>query len=410
MDNTDKVVNFLTESRALGVTVLPPDVNASRYMFDALDADPGKTRSMKIRYGLGAVKGVGQGAVENIAQARERGGAFENLADFCLRVDTQKSNKRVLEALILSGSMDTLAKNRATLMAQLPECMRAAEQQARDAQAGQVDIFGASSAVAAPRPRLPDAEEWPAEQRLAGERDTLGHYLSGHPTDAWSELIAKVATCPIGEIDKHYSAPKKTGPAGEPRRTRFADMPNFTLIGSVISTRKQGDARAFVQIEDFSGKFEAVLYAETWMQFRELLTRDAIVVVEGGLSIDDFSGGYQIRTQRVTGIAAVCERQARLLRLQLNGIDNDFSRQLQHVLAAHRGGTTPVRLAVRNADARGELELGAEWRVRASPGLQKQLKALDGVLEAEFVFGAPPAEASSGGGKGRGAGAGEVSG
>jgi len=378
MDNTDKVVNFLGESRALGLTVLPPDIAASGYMFEATDA---KT----IRYGLGAVKGVGRGAVENLVEARTRGGAFRDLADFCRRVDLQKSNKRVLEALILCGSMDALARNRATLMAQLPECMRAAEQAARDALAGQNDMFGASSAAAATPLQLPSAEEWPDEQRLAGERDTLGHYLSGHPTDVWRELIAKFATCPIGEIDKHYNAPKKN-PAQPDRRVRFADMPQFTLIGSVVGIRKQGEARAFVQIEDFSGKFEAVLYAETWMQYRELLTRDAIVVVEGGLSIDEFSGGYQIRTQRVSGIGSVCERQARLLRVQLNGIDADFSRHLQHVLAAHRGGATTVRLAVRTGAAQGEMELGAEWRVRASPGLQQQLKALHGVLAAEFVF------------------------
>jgi DNA polymerase-3 subunit alpha len=272
-------------------------------------------------------------------------------------------------------------------MAQLPECVRAAEQTARDVLAGQNDMFGASSAVAAPGPKLPEVDDWPTEQRLAGERDTLGHYLSGHPTDAWRELIAKVATCPVGEIDKHYTAPNRGGQPGDRFRVRFSDLPQFTLIGSVISIRKQGESRAFVQIEDYSGKFEAVLYAETWMQFRELLTRDAIVVVEGGLSIDDFSGGYQVRTQRVSSISTVCERQARLLRVRLNGIDAEFSRQLQHVLAGHRGGTTPVRLALRNADAQGELELGAEWRVRASPGLQQQIKALHGVLGAEFVFG-----------------------
>jgi len=384
MDNTDKVVNFLGECRALGLTVQPPDINASGYMFEATDA---KT----IRYGLGAVKGVGRGAVENMVESRTRSGPFRDLGEFCRRIDTQKSNKRVLEALILSGSMDALAKNRATLMAQLPECMRAAEQQARDAQAGQNDMFGASSPAAASPLKLVEAEDWPAEQRLAGERDTLGHYLSGHPTDAWRDLIAKIATCPIGEIDKHYSAPKKN-PAQPERRVRFADMPQFTLIGSVVGIRKQGAARAFVQIEDFSGKFEAVLYAETWLQVRELLTRDAIVVVEGGLSIDEFSGGYQIRTQRVSSIASVCERSARVLRLRLNGIDANFSQRLQQVLAAHRGGNTPVRLALRNAQAQAEIELGAEWRVRASPALQQALSALDGVLGAELSF--APSQAS----------------
>ena len=384
MDNTDKVVTFLGEARALGLTVLPPDVNASQYMFEALDPDPNshKKRSRAIRYGLGAVKGVGRGAVESLVAARSGGGAFRDLGDFCARVDAQKINKRALEALIMSGSMDALAKNRASLMAQLPAAMRAAEQTARDAQAGQNDMFGAASPVAR-RIELVEVEDWPVEQQLGGERETLGHYLSGHPTDAWRDLIARIATCPIGELDKHYKAPPPD------RQFRYADQQGFTLIGAVMGLRKQGDSRVFVQVEDFSGKFEAILYREAWVEFGPLLTRDAILLFEGAISVDEFVGGYRMRTQRISAINAACERHARLLRLRLNGIDADFSRRLQGVLSGYRGGMTPVRLAVRNAQARGEIELGDEWRVRASPELRKTLEKLAGVLGAEYVFGPP---------------------
>jgi DNA polymerase-3 subunit alpha len=375
MDNTDKVVTFLAEARALGLHVSPPDVNASGWMFEATDA---KT----IRYGLGAVKGVGHGAVENMIQARAKGGAFTDLADFCQRIDPQKLNKRVFEALILSGSMDGLAKNRASLMAQLPEAMRAAEQEARDAEAGQIDIFGASpAAVAATTVKLPEVEEWPIAQRLTGERDTLGYYLSGHPTDAWRDLLASVTTCAIGEIDKHYKPPAREG------RSRFADLPTFTLAGSVIGLRKQGDSRAFVTIEDGSGKFEAVLYRETWVEYGPLLTRDAILVFEGGLSVDDFSGGYQLRVNAISTLENACEKRARLLRVRLNGVKPDFVPKLQHALTAYRGGATPVRVILRNETGRAELELGAQWRVRANPDLRQALAALDGVIAAELVFG-----------------------
>ena len=383
MDNTDKVVNFLAEARALGLSVLPPDVNASRYMFEALAPEISAVKPARaIRYGLGAVKGVGRGAVESLVEARERGGAFRDLGDFCGRVEAQKLNKRALEALILSGAMDALAKNRASLFAQLPAAMRAAEQHARDAQAGQNDMFGAAS-PAAPKLELPEVEAWPIEQSLAGERETLGHYLSGHPTDAWRDLIAKVATCPIGEIDKHYKPPPPD------RQFRYADQQNFTLIGAVMGIRKQGDSRVFVQVEDFSGKFEAILYREAWIEFGPLLTRDAILLFEGAVQADDFSGGFRMRTQRIASINSVCERQTRVLRLRLNGIDANFAQRLQGVLAAHRGGTTLVRLSVRNAQARGEVELGPEWRVRASPELRQTLEKLSGVLGAELVFGPP---------------------
>ncbi|MEP7097672.1 MAG: DNA polymerase III subunit alpha [Dokdonella sp.] len=371
MDSTDKVVNFLGEARALGLTVRPPDINASAYMFEAVDA---KT----IQYGLGAVKGVGHGAVDSIVDARTRK-PFDGLADLCQRVDAQKLNKRVFEALILSGSMDALAKNRASVMAQLPEAVRAAEQQARDVLAGQNDMFGAASPVVLNVAPI-EVDAWPVAQRLAGERDTLGYYLSGHPTDAWRDLITEVATCPIGDIEKHHRPPTREG------RSRFADLQSFTLAGAVVGLRKQGDSRAFVTVEDFSGKFEAVLYRESWVEYGPLLTRDAILMFEGGLSIDDFSGGYQLRVNAVSTIEVACERRTRLLRLQLNGIHADFIPRLEHALAAHRGGNTPVRLSFRNASGHAEIELGDQWRVRASAALQKSLTELDGVLAAELVF------------------------
>jgi DNA polymerase-3 subunit alpha len=374
MDNTDKVVNFLAEARALGVAVDAPDINASDYMFEARD-------ERAIRYGLGAVKGVGRGAVESIVAARKSGGAFADLADFCRRVDAQKINKRVLEALILSGSMDALAPNRATLMLQLPEAVRAAEQHARDAEAGQNDMFGATVASVFESAPLPTTSEWPIERKLAGERETLGHYLSGHPTDSWRGLIARIATAPIGEIDQHY-----TPPAPHERRGRYSDR-SCTIAGQVIAIRKRGDAMAFVQVEDWSGRIEVSLFREAWIEYGPLLTRDAILVFEGGLSLDEFSGNYQVRVNSVATIESACERSARVLRVKLNGVGADFATRLQHTLAAHRGGATPVRISYHNAEGQAEIELGAEWRVRATPALKDSLQALDGVVAAELVFG-----------------------
>jgi DNA polymerase-3 subunit alpha len=378
MDNTDKVVNLLGEARAMRLEVLAPDINTSVYKFLALEPDAAESRSQRIRYGLGAIKGVGEAAIENIVDARSRGGGFRDIADFCLRVDAQKVNKRTLEALVLSGSMDGLAGNRASVFAQLPEAMRAAEQQARDAQAGQNDMFGGGSAAPV-KLDLIEVEEWPIARKLGGERDTLGYYLSGHPTDAWRELLSRVVSCPIGELDKHYKPPEG--------RNRFAGGRIFTLAGSVLGVRKQGESRAFVQVEDYSGRFEAVMYRETWAEFAPLITRDAILVFEGTLTIDDFSGNFQLRTQRVSTIESTCERQARLLRVRVNGIARDFASRLYEALEGSRGGSTAVRIVFSNQSGRGEIELGPEWRVRASPLLVETIGALDGVLEAELHYG-----------------------
>ncbi len=248
------------------------------------------------------------------------GGAFRNLSDFCRRVDAQKINKRVLEALILSGSMDALAPNRASLMLQLPECRargRAARARRRSRPERHVRRDQCGGVRAAP---LPTVDEWPIERKLAGERETLGHYLSGHPTDSWRGLIARIATSPIGEIDQHYKPP-----APHERRGRYSDAP-YTIAGQVIAIRKRGDAMAFVQVEDWSGRMEVSLFREAWIEYGPLLTRDAILVFDGGLSLDEFSGSYQLRVNSVATIESACERSARVLRVRLNGVHARFRR------------------------------------------------------------------------------------
>ncbi|MGA9421713.1 MAG: DNA polymerase III subunit alpha [Rhodanobacteraceae bacterium] len=395
MDNTDKVVNFLDETRHMGLMVDAPDINTSNYMFDACYEDPPESAqpsastdrvcaTSRIAYGLGAVKGVGRGAVEAIVEARTVGGRFVDLPDFCRRVEPQKLNRRVLEALILCGSCDSLGSNRASLMAQVPEAMRAAEQHARDSSAGQIDIFGSVDAL--PMAVAPiSVEDWPIARRLSGERETLGHYLSGHPTNAWHSLIEKIATCPIGEIGNHYVAPTANRQATERRGGPASGQP-FVLAGQVAKVRKRGDAMAFAQIEDWSGRVEVGLFREVWREFAALLTRDAILVFEGGLSLDDFNGNWQLRVRRVSTIEDVCETHARLLRVRVNGVGRDFAGHLQGALLTHRGGSTPVRVALGNTDGRGEIELGPDWQVRASPGLIRAIEAIAGVRSAELLF------------------------
>jgi len=375
MDNTDKVVNFLDEARAMGLIVRPPDVNAATYQFTAEDDG-------SIRYGLGAIKGVGRAACEAISGERERSGAYTDLADFCRRVDPTKLNKRVLEALTLSGALDTLAPNRASLMVQIPEAMKAAEQQARDAQAGQNDIFG-SSAAAPIKLKLPVVDDWPLQQKLIGERETLGHYLSGHPTEAWRELLVQLADAPLGEVAKHHRPP-----APDQRRGRFNDQP-FVVAGQVVSMRNRGDTMAFVQLEDWSGRIEVSLFREVFTEYRALLTRDAILVVEGGLSVDEFNGGFQLRARRVSTLDEALARQARLLRVRLNGVDAGFAARLQQVIAGHRGGKTPLRLSYANKLGRADIELGSAFRVRASADLKRSLDTLPGVLGTELLLSKP---------------------
>ncbi|QAU23516.1 DNA polymerase III subunit alpha [Dyella sp. M7H15-1] len=380
MDNTDKAVTFLDESRAIGLKILPPDVNASEFMFVAVE-------SRVIRYGLGAIKGVGQGACEAIADECKKNGLYKDLADFCRRVDPGKLNRRVMEALILSGALDALAPNRASLMLQLPDAMKAADQHLRDRQSGQNDMFGATmgSSASVVQVDLPTAPEWPLEQKLHGERETLGHYLSGHPTDPWREELAQLSTCPLGEIADRYQPPRprKSDNDDGNRFRRGPDTP-WTVAGMVTAVRKRGDSDAFVRLEDGTGIIEVSFFGELFQQVAPLLTRDELLVVEGGLRIDEFSGGgFQVRARSAMSLADACRRYARLLRVKVNGIGPDFVPQLRQALAGHRGGGASVILnGYRNATAQADLEFGQEWKVHAIPELLHTLRGMPGVLGA----------------------------
>jgi DNA polymerase III subunit alpha len=373
MDNTDKVVIFLDDARGAGLSVLPPDVNAGTYMFEALDAK-------RIRYGLGAVKGVGRAAVEAIVAERERSGLYETLLDLCQRVDPQKLNKRVLEALIHAGALDGLAPNRATLMAQLPEVVRAADQRLRDREAGQDDIFGASSSAPVTL-KLPVVDEWPLMQRLNGERDTLGHYLSGHPADAVRERLEQLVTCTIGKLEEIYRPP----PPGQERNRRHEQQ--VAIGGMIAGVRRRGDQMAFAQIEDGTGRIEVSFFRDAFLEYGALLTRDAMLVVEGGLTLDEFSGNLQVRARHAMTLDAACERFAKRVIVRLNGIAPDFSTVLQRQIKPHLPGMTPLRLTYRNAQAQAEIDLGDGWRVRASQALVEAIKALPGVKGVDLVLG-----------------------
>ena len=254
----------------------------------------------------------------------------------------------MLEALILSGALDALAPNRASLMLQLPDAIKAAEQHLRDKQSGQNDMFGAAMGALTPVVQidLPTAPEWPLEQKLQGERDTLGHYLSGHPTDPWKDELAQLSTCPLGEIVDRYQPPKpRKNDDGDNNRFRRGPDTPWTVAGMVTAVRKRGDSDAFVRLEDGSGIIEVSFFGELYQQVAPLLTRDQMLIVDGGLRIDDFSGGgFQLRARSAISLADACRKHARLLQLKLNGIGPDFIAQLQHALAGYRGGRASVML------------------------------------------------------------------
>ncbi|HKZ09315.1 MAG TPA: DNA polymerase III subunit alpha [Rhodanobacteraceae bacterium] len=393
MDATDKLVQFIEDARGIGLSVLPPDVNASDYHFVAIPGDGPKTHDA-IRYGLGAIKGVGRAVCEAIVAARTAGGAFRDLADFCARMDSGKLNKRVFEALIQSGAMDTLGANRATLTAQLPEAVKAAEQSLRDREAGQNDMFGAALApVATVSIATPQQPPWTLERKLAGERATLGHYLSGHPTDPWREVLAQLASCPIGDIaDRHEPPPPRGGGDDDDNRRRRPPETPWAVAGMIVKMRRRGDTGAAVRIEDWSGAIEVNFFREAMQQYAPLLQPDAILVIEGGLALDDFSGELAIRARRAWTLDEACEAGARVLRVGVNGIDAGFVTTFKRALAGHCGGRTPLLLTgYRNATGSADLRLGDDWRVKVSTNLLRSLAEVPGVKSVQPSLSRPAA-------------------
>lgn len=383
MDNTDKVVGFLNEARGLGLTILPPTVNDSPFMFEAVAADT-------IRYGLGAIKGVGRGLCEAIVAERERGGDYADLLDFCRRVDSTKLNRRALEAMVNAGALDALGRNRATLMLQLPEVIKATDQMAKEAAAGQVSLFGMPSGDSggpALKLDLPEADEWPLRQLLDGERDTLGHYLSGHPFDPYREEVRQLVGSDLGELDRLWGA----APQGEKRGWR--PEVQVVVAGLVVGIRRKGDSQVFVQLEDGRGRLECGVFAEAAADLSSLLVRDRVLVVQGGLREDEFNGGWSLRLKAAWDYEQLCAQHAQRLSLRLDLRDPGAWQRVDAVLARHRPGPTPLRLHLqvgRNGQgATGVLDLNGSNSVRIAPPLLDALRAQPGVRAVKVAISRP---------------------
>jgi DNA polymerase III subunit alpha len=328
------------------------------------------------------VKGVGRGACEAISDERAKGGAFGDLLEFCKRVDSSKLNRRALEALVNAGALDALARNRPSLMLQLPEVLKATEQLAREREAGQVSLFGGVAAEPEIHIELPQAEDWPLLQKLQGERDTLGHYLSGHPLDPYRDELRGLVGYDLGDLDRIWSE--------RPENERHGWRQEATVIvaGQVTAMRKRGDSQAFVQLEDGRGRIECAFFAEAYHQFAHLLTRDRILVVEGGLREDEFSGGFSLRARRCWDYVQVCTQHAQKLSVKLDLRERDALGQFDRVLQGHHG-STPLLVEAITGAAVGRLSINGGKGVRVDAALPGLLRSLPGVRTVKVAIGKP---------------------
>ncbi|HEV7612729.1 MAG TPA: DNA polymerase III subunit alpha [Steroidobacteraceae bacterium] len=369
MDKTDKVVTLIDECAGMELAVQPPDVNESVYAFHV-------SGPLSIRYGMGAIKGVGASAVEAIIEERTARGPFESLPDLCRRIDLQRVNRRVFDALIRSGSLDRIGPNRATLTAELDRAMHLGEQNSRAMSVGQVDLFGLSAASDGV------LTDWTEAQRLAGERETLGLFLSGHPITPYEPDLKFLVSARLADV----GGPKPAAPVDGMRGWSAGKA--TTVAGLVLEIRRRPN-RVTLILDDRSARLEVSLYDEIFQQHRDIIVKDAILIVDGTLRFDDFIEAWRLQAKSLMDIDRARERFARRLWLRWpTEFDNPQGmNRFEQLLKPHLRGPCGVSVAVNRPDYTGRLNLADSWSVRPSRPLLDKLTDLVGRDGWYLVYG-----------------------
>ncbi len=386
MQHTDAVVAMRQECLRMGLTLHPPDINSSDFRFTV--PAPGE-----IRYGLGAIKGAGEAALEGIIAERNAHGRFRDLFDFCQRIDTRKANKRVLEALIGCGAMDGLGLNRPSLIKTLPKALQLAEAAAATASSGQEDMFGLGGGNSRSEQTVaPDIEaDWSKRERLEKERETLGFYLSGHPIEAYEGLISQVCSGRMLELIQQHAQPAAVAPSGS-GKPAWQPRTKVLFAAWVTDVRffkgdKNGDGRAArasykVTLDDQTAQLSSWIDAEPWQRFQTFVRPDTLVFVlaEVGLSAarDGREAEPRLYAPEFLEIDRVLDEYAWRLTLDWRrGVEDVAAlKRLLLPLRAPQGASVAVNY--HGARAACALDLPGEWRVRTTQSLLDALTQLLG--------------------------------
>ncbi len=373
MDDTDKLTILKRDCEAEGLKLLPPDINESALNFTVVAPDT-------IRYGLGAIKGLGRNAVEMLLAARQPG-AFTSLDDLCQRIEVQRIGSRALEALVKAGALDMLGPNRPSLLAALPAALARAQQAAEQRASGQEDMFGEVVVGTGPRVEpVAAVPDWGTAARLKAEHESLGLYLSGHPYDAYRADGPQLTGAAIGAL-LNGQPPNGNG-KGRPVR-------EVSVAGLVSGLRKRGGRVSF-ELDDGRDRLEVSLFQEGYQRYHHLLLSHSIVIVTGSLRFDDFIDGWRLTAREVQEIdRAVEQRASGLLLRWRSGPQRDSARRLRQLLEPYRPGRCRVSLLLEREGVQARIDLGQDWAVRPSAGLRERLTALLGIDGYRFLYDTP---------------------
>lgn len=364
MDNTDKVVTFIEECAAMQIPVLPPDINHSELKFTVQQQE-------NIRFGLAAIKGVGESAIESIIESRQQD-AYKDLFDFCQRVDLRKVNRRVLEALIHAGAMDSLDCERSTLIASVDAALKAAEQTLTNQQRGQDDLFSSGDEQqSAMQIEYIEMPAWSAQQRLRGEKETLGFYLTGHPIDQYQQELGSLTSCPIEQLS--------------------ADQEGLvTIAGLVTNIRtlitKRGNRMAIVSLSDGKCNLDVAAFSDVYDLHKDILHKDQLLLIEGEVSHDEYTDGLRMSAKRMMDICTARENYAKfiLIKVPADHLNASVMDQFEEQLRPYSRGVCPVVIEYAQQHAQARLLLGKQWRL--SPNDEALLRLQDIFGESQVTM------------------------
>jgi DNA polymerase-3 subunit alpha len=377
MDNTDKVVHLIKDVYSMNIEVLTPNINQSDYYFKA-------GQGLSIVYGLGAIKGVGKGAIEGVMAERLTNGEFTSIYDFCVRVDLHKVNKRTLEALILSGAFDMIHKNRCALMQGMEDVLKAAMQKNRDQESGQVDLFGNTSTAASsnhmPMP-LPAVADYQANQRLFHERDMLGHFMTGHPVATVGQLLQAVCNHSVSKVLelKPEEMPKKDAEQDFAQKRYFKGQQ--VLVGGLISSvRIRNENSANLMLADEHNEIEATFFKNTFYENQDKMLKDEIVIIEGEAGIDNFSNKFIIRAKQILTLNEAIATYCTKIGFITSTRDYQrFSQQLKQLIDSHGRGKARIYVHHEQDGIISNLKLGNNFKIRPSHNLLLEAQELNNI-------------------------------
>ena len=369
MDNTDKVVRFVKECDYMGISLIPPNINLSDYVFSV-------TKDNKIIYGLGSIKGVGKAIIEIIIKEREKNGTFCSLDNLLNRCGTNKINKRLIEALIKSGSFDVFGETRSSLMSSYPESMKMADQNSKNISQGQIDIFGFSEEDSK-KIHIKKLEEWTTNKKLSFERDVLGFYLTGHPITEYENEIKGIVSNNLYSIKSNY---KKNSSRGVLYKIAG-------VINSIrIRTTNTKDKLAQINLGDNTDNIDVIANNNL---LDDSISRDDIVIIEGTLRLDDYTNRLSFRAKSIHSLENARIIFATGIKFKITN-EKDLS-----VLTGHleelfsnkdKSGNCIVRIDYMSSGITKSLVLGEKYKISPTNDIINELEKLDCVDRVEFIY------------------------